>query len=49
MYTRMLGISGLEVSAIGFGYMGLSHGFGPPVDDLPPSSASATTATGQPA
>ena len=33
MYTRTLGTSGLEVSAIGFGAMGLSHGFGPPVDE----------------
>jgi aryl-alcohol dehydrogenase-like predicted oxidoreductase len=33
MYMRMLGTSGRDVSAIGFGCMGLSHGFGPPVDD----------------
>jgi aryl-alcohol dehydrogenase-like predicted oxidoreductase len=33
MDKRTLGTSGLEVSAIGFGAMGLSHGFGPPVDD----------------
>jgi aryl-alcohol dehydrogenase-like predicted oxidoreductase len=31
--TRTLGDSGLEVSAIGLGCMGLSHAFGPPVDD----------------
>lgn len=29
METRTLGQSGLEVSAIGFGCMGLSHGYGP--------------------
>jgi aryl-alcohol dehydrogenase-like predicted oxidoreductase len=33
MHTRTLGTSGPDVSAIGFGCMGLSHGFGPPVDD----------------
>ncbi|GAA1434280.1 aldo/keto reductase [Microlunatus lacustris] len=33
MDKRTLGTSGLEVSAIGFGAMGLSHGLGPAVDD----------------
>jgi aryl-alcohol dehydrogenase-like predicted oxidoreductase len=32
MQTRMLGRSGLEVSALGLGCMGLSHGFGRPVE-----------------
>src|SRR4051794_32020374 len=33
MDKRTLGTSGLHVSAIGFGAMGLSHGLGPAVDD----------------
>ena len=33
MIKRTLGTSGLEVSALGLGCMGLSHGFGPAVDD----------------
>ena len=32
MQKRELGKSGLEVSAMGFGCMGLSHAYGPPVD-----------------
>ena len=32
MNKRALGSSGLEVSAIGLGCMGLSHGYGPAVD-----------------
>ena len=32
MHTRELGHSGLEVSALGLGCMGLSHGLGPAVD-----------------
>lgn len=31
MQKRELGRSGLEVSAIGYGCMGLSFGYGPPV------------------
>ena len=32
MQERRLGNSGLEVSALGFGCMGLSFGYGPPTD-----------------
>src|SRR5438445_2092151 len=32
MHTRLLGKSGLEVSGLGFGCMGLSFGYGPAVD-----------------
>lgn len=32
MEMRALGTSGLEVSALGFGCMGLSHGYGPATD-----------------
>jgi aryl-alcohol dehydrogenase-like predicted oxidoreductase len=32
MHTRTLGKNGLEVSALGFGCMGLSHGYGPATD-----------------
>ena len=32
MQTRELGRSGLKVSALGLGCMGLSHGYGPPVE-----------------
>jgi aryl-alcohol dehydrogenase-like predicted oxidoreductase len=32
MHKRSLGTSSLEVSALGLGYMGLSHGYGPATD-----------------
>ena len=32
MQRRALGKSGLEVSSIGYGAMGLSHGYGPATD-----------------
>ena len=32
MQKRFLGKSGLEVSALGLGCMGLSYGYGPPTD-----------------
>jgi len=32
MEKRLLGASGLEVSALGLGCMGMSHGYGPPKD-----------------
>jgi aryl-alcohol dehydrogenase-like predicted oxidoreductase len=32
MHTRHLGTSGLEVSALGFGCMGISFGYGPAID-----------------
>ncbi len=32
MQTRELGRSGLKVSALGLGCMGLSHSYGPPVE-----------------
>ncbi len=41
MQQRTLGKSGLEVSAIGYGAMGLSHGYGPATDRqqaIPPSA-----------
>jgi aryl-alcohol dehydrogenase-like predicted oxidoreductase len=38
MEKRKLGASGLEVSAIGFGCMGLSYGYGPATDKQTGSS-----------
>lgn len=35
MKTRILGNSGLEVSALGMGCMGLSFGYGPKKDKKP--------------
>jgi aryl-alcohol dehydrogenase-like predicted oxidoreductase len=32
MKTRELGTSGLKVSELGLGCMGMSHGYGPPKD-----------------
>ena len=32
MKKRILGNSGLEVSAIGFGCMGITFGYGPPME-----------------
>lgn len=32
MQSRTLGASGLQVSALGLGCMGLSHGYGPAAD-----------------
>lgn len=34
MQKRYLGKSGLEVSALGLGCMGLSHGYGPATDTV---------------
>ena len=36
MQKRYLGKSGLEVSALGLGCMGLSHGYGPSPSSIPP-------------
>ena len=40
MQKRKLGTSGLEVSAIGYGAMGLSHGYGPATDRQQDAAAS---------
>ena len=52
MQKRMLGKSGLEVSALGLGCMGLSYGYGPPTErptrsasSAPPSSAASPSST----
>ena len=34
MQKRQLGKSGLEASAIGYGAMGLSHGYGPDLREI---------------
>jgi aryl-alcohol dehydrogenase-like predicted oxidoreductase len=39
MDKRVLGTSGLEVSAIGLGCMGLSYGYGPATDTEDRASA----------
>lgn len=34
MYEKTLGLSGLRVSAVGLGCMGMSHAYGAPADEL---------------
>jgi aryl-alcohol dehydrogenase-like predicted oxidoreductase len=45
MHKRNLGRSNLQVSGIGFGCMGLSFGFGPPVEK--PHDISVISRSGQ--